>query len=168
MPIFEKDDRRVMFSHIPKCGGVSIYSSFVGSGWRIKNLRVNRSPGSAFFILQERHGIERIERHGKLFRYPHTPQHAPHLIWRTWGPFDASFAIVREPTSRLLSALRYHHRRTNDVRSFPEYAKDKLEEALSRPWSPLLMLDGHLIPQHHFIGRSTEVFRFEEDWSEQI
>ena len=168
MPIFEKDGQRLMFAHIPKCGGTSIYSSFMEAGWEIKNLMPNRSPGSAFSILRERFGINTIERHGRRFRYPHSLQHAPHLLWQTWGPFDASFTIVREPKSRLLSALKYHYREMSDSRSFYDYAQAKFDEVSSRRFNYLKILDGHLIPQHFFVNRKTEIFRFEEDWPSQL
>lgn len=168
MPIFEKDGRRIMFAHIPKCGGTSIYSSFVGAGWRVKNLSMWRHPQSAYSMLKKRYGIETIERHGEMFRYPHPVQHVPHLIWMTWGPFEVSFSVVRDPFSRLLSALRYHDRRSKNQKPFMDYASAKLEQANSRPWAHLRMLDGHLIPQHSFVGRKTEIFRFEEDRTPEI
>lgn len=168
MPIFEKDGRRVYFAHIPKSGGSSIYSAFVGSGWTVKNLSTWRDPRSVFSNLQKRFGVETIPQEGRTFGYPHPPQHAPSLIWRTWGPFETSFAVTRSPMPRLLSALRYHHRITEDTRSFQEYAEAMRVQALSRPWAHLFLLSGHLIPQHHFVTKQTEIFSFEEDWGKQI
>lgn len=112
--------------------------------------------------------MEKIEQEGRMFRYPHSRQHVPHLIWRNWGPFEASFAITREPMSRLLSSLRYHHRMIEGELSFAEFSDTFLAQAFSRPWAHLFMLDGHLIPQHRLVGRDTELFRFERDWGQQI
>lgn len=168
MPIFEKDGRRILFAHIPKCGGVSLYSSFVGAGWTVKNLRNGSRPGSAAYILKERYGVDHIESYGRTFYYPHSVQHVPRFIWKTWGPFETSFAVVREPNARLLSALRYHHRTSKKGLSFEDFLEVKLKKATATPISHLLVMDGHLIPQHHFIAPETELFRFEDDWGAQI
>ena len=168
MPIFEKSGRRIYFAHITKSGGTSIYSAFAESGWTVKNLSKSRDPRTAFANLKKRYGITEIEREGRMFRYPHPPQHVPKLIWWTWGPFETSFAIVREPKSRLLSAIRYHHRMRHPNEDFQNYAGSLLESILSRPYRVFTFLDGHLIPQYHFVARKTEVFRFEEDWGQAI
>lgn len=168
MPIFEKSEKRIYFAHIPKTGGTSIYSAFVEAGWVVKNLYESPDPRSTFATLKARYGVNHISQEGRMFRYPHSPQHAPHIIWRTWGPFEASFAITRNPMTRLLSSLRWHHRMRRRKPDFQEHAKTLLRAAQSRPWKPFTLLDGHLIPQHYFVGPTTEIFHFEGNWSQQL
>ena len=44
MPILEKHGQRVLFAHIPKTAGTSIYLAFAAAGWRILNLSENPEP----------------------------------------------------------------------------------------------------------------------------
>lgn len=168
MPIFEKGRRRIYYAHIPKTGGTSIYSAFVGSGWTIKNLSEWNDPRSAFCILSERFGISQIDQEGWLWNYPHPAQHAPRYIWQTWGPFESSFTVCRHPFSRLASALHYHFRIKSSHSSFEDFAEEYLEKATRGRFQYLRLLGGHLIPQYHFVKRDTRVYRFEGEWSEQI
>lgn len=168
MPIFERDGRRVYFAHIPKTAGTSLYLAFATSGWTIRNLKASRQQGTAGQMLRDRLGIDSIDRVGRTFRYPHPIQHAPHVIWQTWGPFDESFCIVRHPTDRLKSALRYYYQRTSPEMAFPDFVRRTIDEAASRPFGVWRMLHGHLMPQTAFVSSSTRVHRFEDDWQSAI
>lgn len=168
MPILVKNDRQIYFAHIPKTAGTSIYLAFAAAGWTIENLSQNRAAQSAFSLLRDSYGITRIARRGRMFRFPHPPQHVPRIIWRTWGPFEDSFAVVRHPMARLKSALKYHHRISNSPETLADFAEQKLQFALARPWNHWRTLGGHMIPQSAYIGPDTHVLRFEEDWQQAL
>jgi hypothetical protein len=78
MPIYEKNNTRILHVHIPKTGGTSITELFRKCGW----------------------GIDRWSEDG------HGQQHATRQYWKDWGEFDYIFTIVRHPIFRALSDAR--------------------------------------------------------------
>lgn len=168
MPIFEKDGRRIMFAHIPKTAGTALIMAFVGAGWRMSNHDMSDYPGSTWNKLRDTFGVDHIPKQGRAFRYPHPLQHAPRIVWRTWGPFDESFAVVRHPEDRLISALKYHFTLQSAFDDLDRFAADRIGYARSRPWGPWLALGGHMIRQSAFLGPETVIFRFEEDWQPEL
>lgn len=167
MPILEKNGRRVYFAHIPKTAGTSIYIAFAASGWSIYNLE----KGKTTRALQNKFGIKCVEQQGNRLFYPHPIQHAPKLIWKTWGPFSESFCVVRHPEERLKSALKHYYQGTEQKISFDDFTLkilQKLRNPLQRPVASWKMLHGHLIPQTFFATKDTSVHYFERDWKSEI
>jgi len=198
MPIFEKNGRRILFVHIPKTAGTSIYSAFARSGYTIKCLRTDeKKTSSAYMLLKQKYGVvahenpdmvpvnphllsvqfsvelalimERYLRTGKRKRPRLTPiQHAPHSVWKRWGEFDDIFTVVRDPMTRLESALRYNFKYTASTMDFDDFCRDGIRRASIRPWGHWSILHGHLIPQHYFVSKTTKIFKFESDWKREI
>lgn len=172
MPILEKDGRRVYFAHVPKAGGTSIYCAFAQSGWRISNITKRDSPHTAFQILRSQYNVDDIPQSGRTWRYPFSLQHSPRIIWRTWGPFNESFAIIRDPLTRFTSSLSYHYRYNpslQDCYGSPQALLDFiLDELATHRLAKYKLLDGHLIPQRHLVSHRTILFGFESDWAHAI
>ena len=168
MPIFEKDGREILFAHIPKTGGTSIYLAFAAAGWRVINLQPREDPQSAFHALREQFGVDRIEQRGLRIRRLGPVQHMPSAVWRLWGPFEESFAIVRHPVARLESATAYHHRLQRISEPLPDFAARVLSSAQKKILGPWRTLGGHLIPQNRFVLKDTRIFYFEEDWVQAL
>ena len=168
MPIFEKDGREILFAHIPKTGGTSIYLAFAAAGWRVINLQPREDPQSAFHALREQFGVDRIEQRGLRIRRLGPVQHMPSAVWRLWGPFEESFAIVRHPVARLESAIAYHHRLQRISEPLPDFAARVLSSAQKKILGPWRTLGGHLIPQNRFVLKDTRIFHFEEDWVQAL
>lgn len=78
MPIYEKNNKRILHVHIPKTGGSSITQLFRECGW----------------------GIDKWSADG------HGGQHATRQTWKNWGDFDYIFTVVRHPVFRALSDAR--------------------------------------------------------------
>ncbi|MEL6167409.1 MAG: sulfotransferase family 2 domain-containing protein [Pseudomonadota bacterium] len=168
MPILAKDAHRVLFAHIPKTGGTSVYHEFVASGWQISNLADRTDAQSTAGRLRARHGPIEIHQTGLRFAYPHPVQHAPAALWRFWGPFTSSFAIVRHPEDRFASALQFFHARNAIEEPLDSWASDLVPRLETRPWARYRRLHGHLMPQHHFVAPTTQIFKFESAFMDAI
>lgn len=172
MPIFEKDGKRIYFAHVPKAGGTSIYCAFAQSGWRIYNITKRDAPHTAFQILTSQYEVGDIAQSGRTWRYPYSLQHSPRAIWRTWGPFDESFAIIRDPLTRFTSSLAYHYRYNPGLQASYGSCQALLDSVLDqisrRRFAKYKLLDGHLIPQRHLVSRRSVLFGFESDWAGAI
>lgn len=87
MPIYEKDNSRILHVHIPKTGGSSITELFRQNGWT-----VDKWSGGG-----------------------NDQQHAWRKQWKEWGEFDFVFTVVRHPVFRALSDARGRVRDPDEV-----------------------------------------------------
>jgi hypothetical protein len=140
MPIFTIGSRRVLFIHIPKTGGGSIFD------WL-------STKGKATFFGAD---------HPSSFRC--TPQHFTFrdMTFLLDGPaWDFAFAIVRHPLSRLESEFRWRaagfYRETGKRMTFDVWVDNTLKRAANDPY----YLDNHVLPQVNFVDRQMDVFHFE-------
>lgn len=141
MAIFEHNGKRALFIHIPKCGGTSV-SDFL-----------------------RRHGEERFDRkmsvYGKTFRPRHLAADVLQQIYFA-GMFDYAFAVVRHPTSRIISEFTYQGRKSTPrwqkMLGFDRWLKLSLGRAARDP----SYRENHFRPQTDFLAFDCEVFRMED------
>lgn len=178
MPIFRKNGQKLYFSHIPKTAGSSLYLWFLENDWQISNLGTTRGPLGVNGVgkkIREKYGIFHLQQEGDYAGIKTSPHHVTADIWNKWGPFDGSFAIVREPIARFQSALTFqytsilrHQKREHSkelLARFRKQAMDRLENDLDE--KPHLF-DNHFRPQKQFILPETRLFFFDENWVEQL
>ncbi len=168
MPIFRKDGRRLYFAHVPKAAGTSVYVLFLRNGWTVANVTARPKRGIGR-ILANDFGVTAVPLEGGTEGLDVTLQHAPAEVWTRWGPFDASFALVRDPAARYLSAIRWRHalvpRRPEPLPAFRAAVLARLESDLDRKPG---IYDGHFRPQTAFLAPDTEVFRVEDGWQDRL
>jgi hypothetical protein len=168
MPIFLGHGQRIYFAHVPKAAGTSVYVLFLRNGWRVANVdtRPRRGIGR---ILARDFGVTDIPFEGGREGLDCTAQHAPAEVWTRWGPFDAAFALVRDPAARYLSAVRWRYalvpRRPEPLTEFRLAVLARLERELHRKPG---LFDGHFRPQTAFLAPGTEAFRIEDGWQERL
>jgi hypothetical protein len=153
MPIFRIGGDLHFYAHVPKCGGTSIEAylterfgplGFLESGrFRIPmDLRWNRTSGD------------------------HVPVEALHrLIPADW--LVSSFAVVRHPVRRLISAFFFARDITHKLpisTDFNTWAKDALSRVPQDPY----LLEGHLRPQTALVPKDARVFRLEDGLDEVV
>jgi hypothetical protein len=163
MPLFVKDNKSVLFIHIPKTAGTSIERAFKESGYQDKYLHM---PGRG-------DGPDKA---------PCNPQHWHHGLIQRWlytaEKVTSEFTIVRNPFTRCISEYFWKGQRpqnfNNDffkglqnfiVQNLNQYLTNEdifqstKEEFLKT--GKKFTADNHFRPQWHFVGPKTKIFRFE-------
>lgn len=140
MPIFRVNNELHCFAHVPKCAGTTI----------------------------EAHLVNRFGPLGLLGTEKGFNVSLQHLTWaqvtsvvpEIW--IDSSFAVVRHPLARFVSA--YNMRLSQVHPPFPREISitDFLDWAEVRLHKHPALLDNHLRPQVDFMSQETRVFRLEE------
>lgn len=145
MPVFTKDDRSVLFIHIPKTGGSTLERHFRNAGWRERYRETRKTSPDSFHLLrcspQHHHGALLTE----MFDLPR---------------FDCIFLIARDPLARFRS--EFLMRNTGDprvdARSVASWHARHFAKLAKNPYH----LDNHLRPQHEFLVPGAQVFRLED------
>jgi hypothetical protein len=141
MPIFEKNDRRILFVHIPKTGGTSIE-------------RWVKKYASVYFLSELPPLSLKV-----------SPQHLQLrelkvLLGNSY--WDWGFSIVRCPYKRLESEYFYRtelmFKKIESRFDFSSWVIEQIEIAKKNPFH----LDNHLRPQTDFIDSEIDVFRLED------
>lgn len=142
MPVFIKDDKSILFVHVPKTGGSSIEQSFADSGYETHFLGGPRT-------------LRRLRRC--------TPQHMhARMLRQTFrlGRFDLIFMLVREPLARFRSEYGMQHK--HDVRTDRKSVEEWAERVFTRYEKDNFAFDNHLRPQAEFLLPNARVFRLED------
>jgi hypothetical protein len=147
MPLFRAADAIHHFAHVPKCGGASVEAYL-------------RARFGELAFLDER----RYDRPAWAMWSRTSPQHIPaealsRLIPQGW--IASSFAVVRHPADRLVSA--YNHCIDPQAvlpagLSIEEWFEEFLLIRRRNPW----IYDGHLLPQTDLVPEAATWFRLEE------
>lgn len=146
MPIFTKDDRAVLFVHVPKTGGTTLERLMIRAGWSM-GLHATPSTEPPEHFRMRRCSPQHY--HGALL------QELLHV-----RRFELRFLVVRDPVARFRS--EYAFRRSEPGAGSAEAVNAWAKESLDRwPVSPYLR-DNHLRPQHEFLVPDTEIYRLED------
>ncbi|WP_235547844.1 MULTISPECIES: sulfotransferase family 2 domain-containing protein [unclassified Nocardioides] len=140
-----KDDRAVLFIHVPKTGGSSIERLFTDSGWQMHFRGTRKTEPD-------------------LFRYYRcSPQHLHAAMLSelfALGRFQLSAAIVRDPLARFRSefAMRHPDLEHGDAERVRVWTDEVMGRYQRNPYA----LDNHLRPQTDFLLPNTATYRLED------
>ncbi|MGX9365641.1 sulfotransferase family 2 domain-containing protein [Desulfoplanes sp. PS50] len=144
MPVFSKNNKNILFIHIPKSAGSSIEQFGVDSGW-----------------------IESFSVQGKSLRelkfYKCTPQHLhnePLQYIFNLHEFDSIFTVVRNPFSRLKSEYYWQYSKKITALDVDEWVAHTFDQYEHNSYCH----DNHIRPQVEFIPtcKKVEIFKLEE------
>jgi|GEM_PF-2250679 len=116
MPILRRDGKRIFFAHIPKSAGSSLYHALLVKDYQMANfgsLKGDLGQGADAPVsrhIREVYKISALQKEGDLSKVKTSLQHVTADIWSTWGPFDYSFAVFRDPMARFRSAYLYNYK----------------------------------------------------------
>lgn len=138
MPIFLKNEKKVFFIHIPKCGGTSIEKYLLAA-----------TGGIEFFS----HDIDRALKC--------TPQHIDRTLIHSLffqGSNDFQYvAVVRHPLLRIISEYFHDNRNKKKPPDFGWWLKKNIKNVKR----DLYLRDNHLRNQVDFLVEDAAVFHFE-------
>ena len=145
MPLYIKNEKQLLFIHIPKCGGTSVENSLVSSGWR-----------QEFFIGDIKKS--------KLSSIKVSPQHFHSTIIREIfdeNEIDYILTLVRHPFDRIKSEY-FWRRKRKETFDPPNVWLDKVFNAYIKSNDCFY---NHIRPQHHFLtaAHHLRVFKLEND-----
>jgi len=147
MPIFRIGDKLHYYAHVPKCGGSSV------EGYLRDRFGEMAFLDTAFLSLPE------AQRWTKS-----SPQHLPLDAFHRLIPADwitSSFAVVRHPLKRLVSAFQFQvevEKTVAPIWSIDEWFDDWVKRSEAEPF----LYDNHLCPQDRIVPASATVFRLED------
>lgn len=143
MPIMIKDNKSVLFIHIPKCGGSTFEKTIKDMGWR------------ELFSFRGLHL-------SKLKFMKCTPQHMHAEILDqivNKDQFTKIVAIVRNPFDRLISEY-FWQLKQGITNLAPE---DWIDDTFSKYQSNNYIYDNHIRPQSEFLMDGVEIYKIENN-----
>lgn len=146
MPIFTRDERAVLFVHVPKTGGTTIERLLREAGWE-----------SGFRASPKTHPNQI-----RLYRVSPQHYHAA-LLEQTvrLDRFEAIFLVTRDPLARWRSEYAMRNKRAEGggtASHVEEWTRRTLRRAGRNP----SVLDNHVRPQHEFLVPGARVLRLED------
>lgn len=147
MPVFRIGDKLHYYAHVPKCGGSSVEAC------------LKARFGTPAFLDTRFLDVPEARRWTRS-----SPQHLPWEVFTRLVPADwitSSFAVVRHPVKRLVSAFQYQVEVEGTVAplwSIDEWFDDWLKRAAGEPF----LYDNHLCPQSAIVPPDATVFRLED------
>lgn len=151
MPVFRKDDLRVLFVHVPKAGGSAIERAFADADWSVAYRDPRVRPG----------GLNDVRRC--------SPQHMhASMLEAILAPerFDAVFMTVREPLARFRS--EYAMRNAGSPRPSAAQVQRWYDEAARAYAADPFVYDNHLRPQSEFVLPNAQVYRLEDGLADLV
>jgi hypothetical protein len=147
MPIFSIGGDLHYFAHVPKCGGTSVESY------------LTERFGPLGFLEKGRYRIP-MDLQWNRTSGDHVPVEALHrLIPADW--LVSSFAVVRHPVRRLISAFFFARDITHKVPAATDFNIWAVETLARIPQDPYLF-GGHVRPQTALVPDGSRIFRLED------
>ncbi|MGE6417934.1 sulfotransferase family 2 domain-containing protein [Alteromonas macleodii] len=143
MPVMIKDGMKVLFIHIPKCGGSSLEREFGIRGWsELFSIRGMNAKYLDFIKCTPQH--MHYELLGKVFNFDN---------------FNNIITVVRNPVSRFRS--EYYWQLKKEITNLDP--KSWIEDTFDKYQGDNFIYDNHIRPQCEFVFEGVTVFKLEND-----
>jgi hypothetical protein len=148
MPLFVKEDRAVLYVHVPKTGGTAIEAFFLKNGFRAE-----------FF---DTGGPQSFNKYRRC-----APQHMDarqiQALLRP-GKIDYVFMTVRDPVARIVSEYKMQSRTLGGCGLMGDWLERMLAQYAKSPY----FFENHFRPQVEFRIGECDFFRQEEGYGEAL
>lgn len=138
MPLLKCKSKLYYFAHIPKTGGSSVE-----------------------FAMQQAGAKRALHYHKKLDYVRCNLQHMHAELFDVLVPpkfYRKGFCVTRHPIARLTSEYYWRDTLGHVKASFDDWVCNKINDYAEDNY----ILDNHFRPQHEFVGKKIQVFRFED------
>lgn len=138
MPLLKCKSGLYYFSHIPKTGGSTVE-----------------------FAMRQAGAKRALHHHKKLDYVRCNLQHMHAELFDTFVPpefYRKGFCVTRHPIARLVSEFHWRESLGHVKAEFDEWVRNRINEYSKDNY----ILDNHFRPQHEFVGKKIQVFRFED------
>lgn len=146
MPILRVKHKNIYFAHVPKCGGSTVEHNLIRLGYSVSFLNVDYyNPGEAnWSVTSPQHiSLQNLEKYFKK------------------NFFDYSFAVVRDPVDRFISAYNFKRGTIGWFVSFERFLT-MLESHVERTGSfSINKYDNHFTPASQLVPEASEIFYLE-------
>jgi hypothetical protein len=142
MPVFYRDDVRVLYVHVPKTGGTSLERFFRGNNFKMAYFDAGASIAQVRWCSPQHMHAEMLKTIFKIEK------------------FDFVFMTVRHPFSRLISEYKMRHAKKPHRREVNAW----ITEFLDRYGNNHYILDNHIRPQVEFLVPHCDVHRMEDGY----
>lgn len=142
MPVFYKENKRVLFVHIPKCGGSYIEHLFLNNGFSLEYIDGGK-PGNLNYVRKCSPQHMHEEMLDTIFELPR---------------FDFIFTIVREPVQRMISEAHMRLKENKSGQELDVWFKDIFNKYKGNKF----ILDNHIRPQSEFLCKNIKIYKQED------
>lgn len=144
MPVLTKDDKNILFIHIPKTAGTTVENVFKDNGysWSYRTRAVDTLNKVTVCTPQHMHAAL-LEQNFKIEK------------------FDYIFTILRCPYARIQS--EYAMRTKDPGKIKKEFVNAWLERKFKQYVKNSYVNDNHIRPQHEFIVQGTDIYKLEDE-----
>lgn len=147
MTVFVKDNKKILYIHIPKTGGTTIKKTFEESGWEV-----------SWFLSGSHKDLSLAPSGVRTYALAHLYYEKLSTVFNLEKDFDYIFTIVRNPYERIVS--EYNYRKAYDKKKFLEWFDDVTKKAIE---TDMWFNDNHIRLQSDYIGPAiNKIYKFEE------
>ena len=142
MPIINLNKKKILFIHIPKSAGSTIEDNIINNGISLTHLI--RKNSTSVISPQHYTRNDYIKEFGVKY-------------------FDHSFAIIRDPVERFVSAFTFNSHKISIFKSLNNFINDLKSNNFY-----VNKFDNHFVPSSEFILNDTKLFYLDEQIIENI
>ncbi len=143
MPVFQKNNKKILYIHIPKAGGTTIEHYFIKNKWDMSYCDIGNNQYSINKFMKT------------------SPQHMDAKMIESifdLNKFDFIFMITRNPLERIKSEYKWRKQYAGVKKNMNDWILSTLKNYSDNHY----LLDNHIKPQNEFEVNNIKIFKLED------